>query len=147
MIGAKVDMDKARKEKLRFNCGKAGHQAKYCRNKKPVKREAPTKIGMMSYGLVNPGQRKLQYVPIPENSDMFDFESDLEENYVQALQEELASYDNYANQQIWNEMEKELPAATVDWEKTEETLKIRKLPSLVMTIRSKIVQPCNRHRR
>ena len=85
MIGAKVDMDKARKEKLCFNCGKAGHQAKYCRNKKPFKKEAPTKIGMMSYGLVDPGQGKLQYVPIPENGDMFDFESDLEENYDQAL--------------------------------------------------------------
>jgi Zinc knuckle len=57
MIGAKVDMDKARKEKLCFNCGKAGHQAKYCRSKRPGKKEAPTKIGMISYGLVDPGQR------------------------------------------------------------------------------------------
>jgi Zinc knuckle len=34
MIGAKVDMEKAKKERLCFNCGKAGHQAKFCRNKK-----------------------------------------------------------------------------------------------------------------
>jgi hypothetical protein len=33
MTGAKVDLEKARREKLCFNCGKAGHQARSCRNK------------------------------------------------------------------------------------------------------------------
>ena len=34
MKGAKVDLEKARKEQLCFNCGKKGHQAKFCRNRK-----------------------------------------------------------------------------------------------------------------
>ena len=53
MIGAKVDMEKAKKEKLCFNCGKA---ARFCKSKKPVKREGSTKIGMMTYTM-DPGQR------------------------------------------------------------------------------------------
>ena len=34
MTGAKVDLEKARKERLCFECGKKGHQAKFCKNKK-----------------------------------------------------------------------------------------------------------------
>ena len=34
MKGAKVDLEKARKEQLCFHCGKKGHQAKFCRNRK-----------------------------------------------------------------------------------------------------------------
>jgi len=33
MTGAKVDLEKARREKLCFNCGKGGHQAKSCKAK------------------------------------------------------------------------------------------------------------------
>ena len=66
MIGAKVDMEKAKKERLCFNCGKAGHQAKFCRNEKSfTKKEGTTRISMMTYRK-DPGQKKLQYVPIPE---------------------------------------------------------------------------------
>jgi hypothetical protein len=34
MKGAKVDLEKAKKERLCFNCGKKGHQARFCRDKK-----------------------------------------------------------------------------------------------------------------
>ena len=34
MKGAKVDLEKARRERLCFHCGKSGHQAKFCRNRK-----------------------------------------------------------------------------------------------------------------
>ena len=34
MKGAKVDLEKARKEQLCFHCGKKGHQARFCRNRK-----------------------------------------------------------------------------------------------------------------
>lgn len=33
MKGAKVDLEKARKEQLCFHCGKKGHQARFCRNR------------------------------------------------------------------------------------------------------------------
>jgi Retrotransposon gag protein len=34
MKGAKVDIEKAKKERLCFHCGKPGHQAKFCRARK-----------------------------------------------------------------------------------------------------------------
>ena len=34
MKGAKVDLEKARKERLCFHCGKGGHLARFCRNRK-----------------------------------------------------------------------------------------------------------------
>ena len=113
MIGAKVDMEKAKKEKLCFNCGKAGHQAKFCRSKKPVvKRESATRISMMTY-TKDPGQRKLQYIPIPENSGMFTDESESEIDYDQLCREEVAAHDNnYEHRQtIRREMEAEIFAA------------------------------------
>jgi Retrotransposon gag protein len=50
MIGAKVDMEKARRERLCYSCGKAGHQARFCRNKN--KRETAT-VRMLRSGRTN----------------------------------------------------------------------------------------------
>ena len=113
MIGAKVDMEKAKKERLCFNCGKAGHQAKFRRNKKTfAKKEGTTRISMMTYRK-DPGQEKLQYVPTPENSNMFTEESESEINYNQLCRDEITGHDdNYEHRQtIRKEMEAEFFAA------------------------------------
>ena len=113
MIGAKVDMEKAKKERLWFNCGKAGHQARFCRNKKTfAKKEGTTRISMMTYRK-DPGQEKLQYVPTPENSNMFTEESESEINYNQLCRDEITGHDdNYEHRQtIRKEMEAEFFAA------------------------------------
>jgi len=53
MKGAKVNMEKARKEGLCYNCELPGHQARNCRKKKSnLERQPATKIRMVRSGLV-----------------------------------------------------------------------------------------------
>jgi hypothetical protein len=53
MKGAKVDIEKAKKERLCFHCGKPGHQAKFCRaRKREAGRNGPT-IRMLRTGITN----------------------------------------------------------------------------------------------
>ena len=42
MKGAKVDIEKAKRERLCFHCGKPGHQAKFCRARKREAEEERT---------------------------------------------------------------------------------------------------------
>ena len=67
---------------------------------------------MMTYRK-DPGQKKLQYVPIPENSNMFTDESESEIDYDQLCKGEITGHDdNYEHRQtIRKEMEAEFSAA------------------------------------
>src|SRR5882762_4909237 len=56
MKGAKVNMEKARKEGLCYNCGLSGHQARNCRKKRQESgqdKQQVTKIRMMRSGYAN----------------------------------------------------------------------------------------------
>ena len=53
MKGAKVDLERARKEQLCFHCGKKGHQARFCRDRKggnDQNRDDKTKQGCYNCG-------------------------------------------------------------------------------------------------
>ena len=68
MIGAKVDLEKARQDKLCFNCGKQGHQARSCKAKK----KDPSKIRMViAIDNITDQNRKtiFDFEPIPGESD------------------------------------------------------------------------------
>jgi zinc knuckle protein len=53
MKGAKVDIEKAKRERLCFHCGKPGHQAKFCRaRKREAGKNGPT-IRMLRTGITN----------------------------------------------------------------------------------------------
>ena len=65
MIGAKVDLEKAKKQGLCFNCGRKGHQARQCRQaKKETKpKESPPngttgKYTQVSYNRPKVNQRQ-----------------------------------------------------------------------------------------
>jgi hypothetical protein len=56
MKGAKVNMEKARKEKLCFNCEKPGHQARNCRRPRQAsqgEQKTVTKVKMLRTGRIN----------------------------------------------------------------------------------------------
>jgi hypothetical protein len=52
MKGAKVDMEKAKRERLCFHCGKPGHQAKFCRARKREAGKNERTIRMLRTGII-----------------------------------------------------------------------------------------------
>ena len=76
MTGAKVDLEKARRDKLCFNCGKQGHQARSCRVKR--KDQSP-RVRMVRAADIADQNRKtiLDFEPIPGDSDTDSFDSSM----------------------------------------------------------------------
>jgi zinc knuckle protein len=73
MIGAKVDPEKARQERLCFNCGKQGHQARSCKAKK--KNQMPRIRMVRAADIADPNRRTiLDFEPrlIENNEDSYD---------------------------------------------------------------------------
>lgn len=77
MTGAKVDLEKARRDKLCFNCGKQGHQARLCKTKK--KDQSPRIRMVRAFDNIADESRKtiLDFEPIPGDSDTDSFNSSL----------------------------------------------------------------------
>src|SRR5487761_797161 len=59
MKGAKIDMEKAKRERLCFHCGKPGHQAKFCRTRKREAGRNERTIRMLRTGMTEMSMSEL----------------------------------------------------------------------------------------
>jgi hypothetical protein len=70
MRGAKVDMEKAKRERLCFHCGKPGHQARFCRTRKKEVGKKDTTIRMLRTNRLEENESKLSSSTEGQNDDI-----------------------------------------------------------------------------